>query len=154
MDDLDLTQALRDALGAAGSNWQQQPSILRRRLEQVLAHDAPRHRGRIHQLVVAADEKVPGRLVQKGGDRDQRHELAVTLAATRGWTPWAADWAVTTWAAALGLTTDVPPSGPPRDHIGAGPTEMPGLPGTQLPGTQLPGTQLPGTELPPTGPLR
>ena len=141
MDDVDLAQALKEALAAAGPAWQHQPSILRRRLEHVLAHDAPRHRGRIHQLVVAADEKVPGRLVQKGGDREHRNELATSLAATRGWGLWAADWAVTTWAFALGLTTDLASYEQPSEIPTAARTE-------------LPGTELPGTELPPSGRTR
>jgi len=117
----DLTQPLRAALAGLDSSWQYQPSILRRRLEEALAHDARPNRARIHQLVVAAEEKVPGRLAQQGGGPAQRLELASVLAATRGWTLDAAEWAVRTWALTLGLMVE-----DPEPFVGEiAPTELP-----------------------------
>ncbi|MET0458147.1 MAG: hypothetical protein ABW195_02800 [Ilumatobacteraceae bacterium] len=73
-----------------------------------LGPEARRRRAQVHQLVVAAEERIPLRLKRDGWSERGREDLGQLLVATRGWTAEAADWAVTTWAAALGLTDERP----------------------------------------------
>ncbi|HEY4609637.1 MAG TPA: hypothetical protein VIH06_10550, partial [Ilumatobacteraceae bacterium] len=162
MTERDLVAALQVAIARADPSWISQPSHLRRRLEEELGPDAREHRAQVHQLVVAAEERVPIRLKRNGWSPTERRELAHLLVATRGWTPEAADWAVATWAAALGLSDDrletvQPVARPLVDHVAAA-TEMPSesIPtATELPAPQFaPPTALPqhyapvATELP------
>ena len=103
MSEIHLAEVLREAVERSGDGWQTQPSILRRRLEAVLGRDGPAHRAQVHLLIVAAEERVPIGLGRAGADEGRRRELSSALASTRGWTADAAEWAVDTWAVALGL---------------------------------------------------
>ena len=163
MNERDLVDPLKAAIMRADANWVSQPSHLRRRLEEELGPDARRHRAQIHQLVVAAEERIPVRLKRNGWSPDERDELGHLLVATRGWTAEASEWAVATWAAALGLTDERPsapslptrseravvePTRPPKPQSAwVGPTDMPSEhSGTS---TELPYEQFGGaTELP------
>ncbi len=107
MSDADLITALRLAVARADPSWVNQPSHLRRRLEEELGAGARGWRAQIHQLVVAAEERIPIRLRRNGWSLEERDDLAHVLIAGRGWTAEASLWAVTTWAVALGLI-DVP----------------------------------------------
>jgi len=125
MNEQDLAATLRQAVELAGDNWRAQPSILKRRLNDILASEATPLRAKVHLLVVAAEEKVPTRLGASGSDPERHREIAAELAATRGWTDAAALWAITTWAAAMGLTplsvaepaVIEPPVGTPSEPI-------------------------------------
>jgi len=108
MTDHDLVGALRVAITRADPSWVNQTSHLRRRLEEELGTDARGHRTQIHQLIVAAEERVPLRLKRNGWSPIERDELVQLLVTTRGWTADASRWAVTTWAVALGLTNERP----------------------------------------------
>jgi hypothetical protein len=102
--DVSIVVALQNALRRADPTWVNQPSHLRRRLEEEFGADARQHRSRIHQLVVAAEERIPTRLQRSGWSDTTRADLARVLIDTRGWTPEASDWAIDTWAAALGVS--------------------------------------------------
>lgn len=104
----DFVAPLRAAIERADPNWMTQPSHLRRRLEEELGPDSRQHRAQVHQLVVAAEERIPVRLQRNGWSPGERAELTGVLVSTRGWTPEASEWAVVTWAAALDLTLDRP----------------------------------------------
>jgi hypothetical protein len=108
MTERDLVTSLQTAIQRADPTWVSQPSHLRRRLEEELGVDARSHRSQIHQIIVAAEERIPVRLKRNGWSPTERDELGHLLVVTRGWTAGAADWAVLTWAAALGLTDDRP----------------------------------------------
>ena len=108
MTEFDLVASLQTAIARADATWISQPSHLRRRLEEELGAGARAHRAQIHQLVVAAEERIPIRLKRNGWSPAERDELGHLLVVTRGWTAEASDWAVTTWAAALGLTDERP----------------------------------------------
>ncbi len=112
MTERDLVAALQAAILRADSNWVSQPSHLRRRLEEEFGADARQHRAQIHQLIVAAEERIPIRLKRNSWSPTERAELGQMLVVTRGWTAEASDWAVTTWAAALGLTDERPAAVP------------------------------------------
>jgi hypothetical protein len=105
-----------------------QPSRLRTALRAELGPDADRHRSQVHQLVVAAEERVPAAVVDLVGDAQGLEELARSLAAARGWTPEVAREAVRTWATAL---ADRPGA---RAAEGLLPTDTGGVPPTVLPG--------------------
>ena len=96
MTDRDLVAPLQAAIARADPAWVSQPSHIRRRLLEELGADARRHRAQVHQLVVAAEERIPIRLRRNGWSPGERDELGHALVASRGWTPDAADWAVTT----------------------------------------------------------
>ena len=102
----DLVEPLRAAIERADPNWLTQPSHLRRRLDEELAPNSRQYRAQVHQLVVAAEERVPVRLQRTGWSPAARAELVDVLVGTRGWTAEASEWAVVTWAAALDLTTE------------------------------------------------
>ena len=104
MTEPDLVAALREAISRSGEGWQSQPSLLKRRLEQVLGSDAVPSRSQVHLLLVAAEEKVPSRLAG-GPDSTALGEVAHDLAMTRGWTLAAAEWSVEIWAEALRPTS-------------------------------------------------
>jgi hypothetical protein len=155
MTERDIVTALQAAVARADPSWINQPSHLRRRLEEELGTEARQHRAQIHQLVVAAEERVPIRLKRNGWSPSERAELGQVLVNTRGWTPEASDWAVATWAAALNLSDERPQAPSPAvttvrpkvDHA-AGATEVPSdsMPAaTELPQLQFP----PPTILPP-----
>lgn len=177
MNRTDLVEPLQTAIIRADSSWLTQPSQLRRRLEEELGPDARAHRAQVHQLTVAAEERVPIRLKRNGWSTAERDELVQGLVTTRGWTPAAANWTVTTWAAALGLVEErpsIPSTGPARPTTGrrnaaTGDSDRSGgsdgraangsLDETSLPGaTSLPdrtvlpeATELPGVLAPPAG---
>ena len=65
-DVVDLTIALRSSVHRAGPDWPSQPSRLRLGLDETLGADAPRYRTQVHQLVVAAEERVPAALSDAG----------------------------------------------------------------------------------------
>jgi hypothetical protein len=142
----EMALTLRRAVKHAGSGWASQPSRLRLSLEQVLGDEARAHRTQIHQLVVAAEERIPARLSAAGDDSSALgRELAYGLASTRGWTVDAAAWAVRTWAASLGTpldpfdVDDVIANPPPVLRTGERPVVAP----TVLPDSAVPPTQLP-----------
>lgn len=148
MTERDLVECLRTAIARADGAWVTQPSRLRRRLDEELGGDARRYRAQVHQLVVAAEERIPTRLQRGGWGDGQRDELVDVLVSTRGWTMDASQWAVDTWAAALGIADARPaiplvsssdpspsesspsargssPSPVPSDASQFGPTELP-----------------------------
>jgi hypothetical protein len=153
MNERDLVDPLKAAIMRADATWVSQPSHLRRRLEEELGPDARRHRAQIHQLVVAAEERIPIRLKRNGWSPGERDELGHLLVATRGWTAEASDWAVATWAAALGLT-DERPSAPllptPSERAVVEPTSpRPREPGAFVGPTDIPSEQFgTATEMP------
>ena len=166
MSERDLVGDLRLALARAGDNWRQPPSLIRRRLDDVLDSDAVAHRSKVHLLVVAAEEKIPTRLERFGREPARIAELAAELAATRGWTTEAAQWSVMTWAEALeppthdtigmrdpGVRTSVPETTELPEQIGAPerielPESIPLPERTELP-TPMP---RPASLPPPVGP--
>ncbi len=109
----DLVVALREAVARAGDGWANQPSLLKRRLDDVLAEDAVALRPKVHLLVVAAEERVPSRLTRSQPSPALLAEVAAELADTRGWTAEAATWSVAVWAQALevGSVEPAPPPG-------------------------------------------
>ena len=74
MSERDMVAALQVAIARADASWISQPSHLRRRLEEELGPDAREHRAQIHQLVVAAEERVPIRLKRNGWSPTERRE--------------------------------------------------------------------------------
>jgi hypothetical protein len=102
-----LADVLRRVLSESDDGWTKQPGVLRSRLNAAVGADATALRPRIHQLVVAADEKIPARLRSAGADPASIDELSSVLAAARGWTQEAARSTVVTWATALGLVDSV-----------------------------------------------
>lgn len=102
-----MVDALRLAVERSDPAWVSQPSHLRRRLDQVLGSSAKPQRTQVHQLVVAAEERIPVRLQRNGWSPTERDELIQLLIDVRGWTEPAAAWAVITWGGALGLTDEV-----------------------------------------------
>lgn len=104
MSDVDMAAVLRVSIQAAGPGWAAQPSRLRLSINESLGSNAPRYRSEVHQIIVAAEERVPSRLAGvPAADASQLDDLASDLAATRGWNLDAATRAVTTWAEAMGL---------------------------------------------------
>lgn len=99
---VDISEALRTAIANTDPAWVDHPSHVRRRLVEALGAEARPRRAEIHQLVVAAEERIPVRLRRDGWSPNRFAELTEVLVATRGWTVEAAAWAVTTWAIALG----------------------------------------------------
>jgi len=151
MTERDLVAALQVAVARADASWTSQPSHLRRRLEEELGADARQHRAQIHQLVVAAEERIPIRLQRNGWSPSERAELGHVLVATRGWTPEASDWAVATWAAALGLSDERPDAvaavpRPRVEHVAVA-TEMPSV--SMQPDSPSGSTELPTPHFPP-----
>ena len=142
---VDLTAALRAAIARAGPVGLNQPSHLRKRLEEELGSDARAQRARIHQLVVAAEERLPVRLTRGGWSLSKRDQLAEVLVTQRGWTPQAAVWAVATWAVALGLTDDITLA--LNTAVQSPAAFAPPTPGSRAGGT-LPPTDLPPSVLP------
>jgi hypothetical protein len=108
----DLVAPLKAAIQRADPSWVTQPSHLRRRLDEELGPDARSYRAQVHQLVVAAEERIPIRLRRNGDSPAERIELVNLLVVTRGWTEAASQWAVATWAAALDLSDDRPAVAP------------------------------------------
>ncbi len=154
LPDEQMVDALRSAMERAGGDWVAQPSRLRVRLEESLGPDARTERGRIHQLMVAADERVPIRLTRTEGDLEEQLKLADMLVTTRGWRPEAATWSVRTWAAALGYRPTEANSAAERETPAPLPPTAPAVPAaTVLPNT--PPAQLPAaTVLPDTPPAQ
>lgn len=113
MTERDLVAPLQAAIARADPSWLTQPSHLRRRLEEELGVDARPFRAQVHQLIVAAEERVPIRLRRNGWSPIEREELVNLLIGTRGWTVGASEWTVATWAAALGLSDERPVVPPP-----------------------------------------
>ena len=76
-----------------------------RRLRSMLADKLPSARREAQRLVLAAEEGIPRRILTAGGDASGalRMQLARSLQDERDMTPEAADWAVDSWAAALGV---------------------------------------------------
>jgi hypothetical protein len=143
-DVVDLTSALRSSVHRAGPDWPAQPSRLRLCLDETLGADAPRYRTQVHQLVVAAEERVPAALSDAGSNGAPLGPIAATLAASRGWDDDVALWAVGTWAAALGVPVEasagqvdpaltVRPGADPTVLPGATPIAPPGVDATVLP---------------------
>lgn len=136
---VEMTAALRTAIQQVGPGWAAQPSRLRLGLHEVLGADAPAFRTQVHQLVVAAEERIPSRLANAPSEGAPLQELSNDLASVRGWTTEAATWAVTTWAAALGvdeakaLDGAVPSRPGPTVSPGHTPTVLPGPAATVLP---------------------
>lgn len=122
---VDMTAALRTAIQQAGPGWAAQPSRLRLCLNEELGAGSPAFRAQVHQLVVAAEERVPSRLANAPSEGAPLQELARDLASTRGWNMDASTWAVTTWATAMGVVeaTELGGSAP----VGSGPTVLPDL---------------------------
>lgn len=142
----DLVDPLKAAIRRADPSWITQPSHLRRRLDEELGQDARAYRAQVHQLVVAAEERIPIRLRRDGGSQAAQVELVNLLVGARGWTVPASEWAVATWAAALDLSDERPvstpsqPTTPPRarfDMGNADPTDR-GLPSAPAVPTVLP----------------
>ncbi len=104
----DLVDPLKSAIQRADPSWVTQPSHLRRRLDEELGPDARLYRAQVHQLIVAAEERIPIRLRRNGGSPTEQIELVNLLVGTRGWTVTASEWVVATWAAALGLSDERP----------------------------------------------
>lgn len=123
---VDLVEALKLAIERADPNWGNQPSHLRRRLDEVLGPEATPNRAQVHQLVVAAEERIPDRLRSGGWSPTQRDDLVARLVSARGWTPSASEWTVVAWAGALGLTSDRLPV--PTFTTGAPPSVAAGRP--------------------------
>ena len=122
MTERDLVAALQAAIARADPSWVTQPSHLRRRLEEELGVDARPYRAQVHQLSVAAEERVPIRLRRNGWSPIEREELVNLLINTRGWTSVASEWTVDTWAAALGLSDERPPVAQPSARERSVPT--------------------------------
>lgn len=120
MNEGDLVGMLRRAIEQADPTWVNQPSHLRRRLEDELGPESRARRAEVHLLVVGAEERLPARLRRGVWSTTERDRLVDLLVSTRGWTPVASHWVVATWAAALGLTDEVPPplSGSPSSGTG------------------------------------
>jgi hypothetical protein len=104
----DLVGPLKAAIQRADPSWITQPSHLRRRLDEELGPDARVYRAQVHQLIVAAEERIPIRLQRDGGSPAEQAELVRLLVGARGWTMTASEWAVATWAAALGFSDERP----------------------------------------------
>ena len=121
----DLVEPLRAAIERADPSWATQPSHLRRRLDEELGSDSRQHRAQVHQLVVAAEERIPVRLQRSGWSPDARAELVDVLVGARGWTPEASEWTVVTWAAALDLTTERVPIPSARARPAPAPSPSP-----------------------------
>jgi hypothetical protein len=123
------------------------PGQLRSLLESELGRsDALRLRGRIHQLVVAAEEHVPSRLSAVAPlTAESRDRVAGDLASARGWSRAAAGDTTRLWSLALGLAVAEPapeplPARPPeaaRPAPGSGAAPF-ALAATSLPATSLP----------------
>jgi hypothetical protein len=164
MTEQDLVDSLKAAIDRSDPSWTTQPSRLRRRLEEELGANARKHRAQVHQLVVAAEERIPLRLKRNGWSPEERAELGDVLVRTRGWTPAAADWTVATWAAALGLSTERPPvpvtnGAPPTTVVpeasspvaAKSPMNLPVAPTLLPPAASA--TVLPHAPLPPAAPI-
>lgn len=149
MNENDMVDELRRAIERSDPSWVNQPSHLRRRLEEELGADARPRRAQIHLLIVGAEERLPARLRRSGWTSVERNRLVELLVTTRGWTPTASHWVVATWAGALGLTDDVPPPLMVGDASEGAPDVEPSIEAPSTPdGTATPATPSAATIVP------
>lgn len=115
-DDSTLADALTTVL-ATDPEAVSRPGQLRQRLERTLgAEQSGRLRPLVHQVVVAAEENLPGHLTGISPLTGQSlHQLSAELAAARGWNQATAQRVTQIWAHALGFgaISDRWPTGEP-----------------------------------------